>query len=520
MIRENRVRKQRNKNVTKFEKLEPKNLLATVSLTAGVLDIVGTSNRDVITILRDSDSNVIVESSNSSPQVFNNGATINSIVVNAGAGNDRVTNSTELPARFFGSSGNDVLIGSSGNDELFGGAGNDVLLGGAGDDTVNGNDGHDRVFGQSGNDRVFGGADDDELNGGTGDDLLNGNDGSDTLLGLSGNDTLFSINTASGANFFDGGSGNDHIVGTSGVDFINGGFGADTIFGGDDVDFITGGHGNDTLVGGVGDDDINGGQGNDTLRGGQGDDILRGSNGSDRIFGETGNDTIIGSGGADQNRFEGGAGDDRYQLPFAANQSTTSNVLNDTIVDHSGTNFVDITHVVDQAIFSPAPNVLLSYPSGNFVKNVRLFGSVSGFVEILSPLSINRPAPTTADPLFSGTNFLGRDPFISFDSDAQTVTVRFLQDQRQRVGTREFRTDPNASLQASVSDDGQTQLVGPPEVTTGLIGDTFFTYDVSDVSFLDGEFSFTLPESLVFVEPSFVATLTNRSLRVTFFANA
>jgi Ca2+-binding RTX toxin-like protein len=82
--------------------------------------------------------------------------------------------------------------------------------------------------------------------------------------------------TTAGADWIQGGDGNNNIAGLAGGDLINGGGGSDTIAGGD---------GDDTLAGGQGDDVISGDAGNDTILYGAGDD-------NDLIDGGTGFDTL------------------------------------------------------------------------------------------------------------------------------------------------------------------------------------------------------------------------------------
>ncbi len=82
---------------------------------------------------------------------------------------------------------------------------------------------------------------------------------------------------------YDGGAGNDSIVGHQGTDLLVGGAGDDTIDGGAGHDWINGGDGNDTLYGGAGDD---------LVVGGDGDDYLNGGSGVDTLIGGAGNDTI------------------------------------------------------------------------------------------------------------------------------------------------------------------------------------------------------------------------------------
>ena len=82
---------------------------------------------------------------------------------------------------------------------------------------------------------------------------------------------------------YDGGAGNDSIVGHQGTDLLVGGAGNDYIDGGAGHDWINGGDGNDTLYGGAGDD---------LVVGGDGDDYLNGGSGADTLIGGAGNDTI------------------------------------------------------------------------------------------------------------------------------------------------------------------------------------------------------------------------------------
>lgn len=87
------------------------------------------------------------------------------------------------------------------------------------------------------------------------------------------------------------------FVGTSGADQFNG-------TSGDDI--ICGYGGKDTLNGEAGDDYIDGGTGNDTLTGGPG---------SDRLFGEAGNDTLCARDGTHGNdQVNGGPGTDGYRV--------------------------------------------------------------------------------------------------------------------------------------------------------------------------------------------------------------
>ncbi|MEL6816918.1 MAG: hypothetical protein AAFP03_19260, partial [Cyanobacteria bacterium J06598_3] len=100
-------------------------------------------------------------------------------VIEAGAGNDRVT----------GLFGDDFILGEAGDDILYGGTQGDeklnVYLG-----SVHEHDGNDILKGGDGNDQLFGETGNDILHGGNGNDTLQGGAGADTLYGAAGADTF------------------------------------------------------------------------------------------------------------------------------------------------------------------------------------------------------------------------------------------------------------------------------------------------------------------------------------------
>ncbi|MFO0810724.1 MAG: hypothetical protein U0746_19010 [Gemmataceae bacterium] len=116
--------------------------------------------------------------------------------VNAGAGYDRVDLSGDnaSPATISGGSEDDTLIGGPGNDQIHGDDGNDTLVGGFGSDTLAGGSGDDTLYGlvvgtdsrtdgrnflwgDAGNDRLYGGNNGNEIHGGIGNDALYGGSG-------------------------------------------------------------------------------------------------------------------------------------------------------------------------------------------------------------------------------------------------------------------------------------------------------------------------------------------------------
>jgi len=524
MTKRRPIKRRRNNNTT-FERLEPKNLLATVSLNAGVLDIVGTNAGDQITISRDQSARVVV-SSNAGQQVFQANQVVESITVSGRAGNDRIENSTELPAVIVGGVGDDDIFGGSGNDQLFGGAGNDEIQGRDGDDLINGNDGDDFAFGQDGNDRVFGGDGDDELNGGSGDDVLNGNDGSDNVRGLGGNDRVFDTGTdADEDNVLFGDNGDDLIIVSGGrSSSIVGGFGNDRIIGGAGSDNIFGGNGIDSIDGNGGNDLLRGGQGNDTLRGGAGDDTLEGGNGSDRLFGDDGNDVLTsgspfasGNFAGNQNRLEGGNGDDTYTI---VNQQIVDDFigrdngsLNDTIVDHFGNNTVDFS-LVGTPLRLGTGDSLVTYvettTTTRIIRNLRLFGSadiVTRPTQTLIPA--NQPLPITLEQTVR--------PDITFTFSTGVFAVLFSQPGVGELRTSEPNDVPNAFIRDSFT--GEVSPLAAPEITSLPNGDILFEYfppSHSDLglTFFQGNIrilEFVIPEGLAFVDLPSGQRITNRA---------
>ncbi len=233
--------------------------------------------------------------------------------------------------RLYGGDDGDLIYGNSGDDEIYGEGGNDSLYGGADSDHVDGGDGdelitskdnlvvestiaNDHFDGGKGNDTLIGGTTDDELHGQAGNDSIVGGDGNDELDGDAGDDTLYA---GVGDDFLYGASGEDLILGQDGNDYIYGGLGHDTIYGGNENDTIYGDAGtldyenvgNDLIFGEAGDDSIYGDTGDDTILGGLGNDTLIGFNSFEPYYAALeGSDSILGQEGDDE--LHGGFGND------------------------------------------------------------------------------------------------------------------------------------------------------------------------------------------------------------------
>lgn len=123
---------------------------------------------------------------------------------------------------FMGDSNDNTITLSDSGDLAFGGAGDDTISGGSKRDYLSGGAGNDVIFGKGGNDVLDGGAGADRL--------YTGRDAS-ILRGGSGDDTLTGYDFAIAGSTFNGGTGNDSIVGTHKGDLyiFNLGDGHDTI---------------------------------------------------------------------------------------------------------------------------------------------------------------------------------------------------------------------------------------------------------------------------------------------------
>jgi Ca2+-binding RTX toxin-like protein len=152
-------------------------------------------------------------------------------------------------------------------------------------DVVDAGAGDDWVTAGGGGDRVQGGLGDDQIDGMGGNDVLEGGDGKDAVIG----DGLIKagfLNTLAaqyhGADFIDGGAGDDNLVGGGSNDVVYGGLDNDRMWGdgygkASESDYLDPTYqGNDYLDGEDGNDYMDGGGKDDTLYGGAGDDDMWG----------------------------------------------------------------------------------------------------------------------------------------------------------------------------------------------------------------------------------------------------
>ena len=297
----------RRRSAHNYQTLESRQMLASIAFDTGVVVVRGSAGDDVIELIGSNDFQSFTVRVNDDPTLTESFqyADVSTVLVDAFAGNDRVTNSLLVGTTIAGGPGDDILQGGFLNDTLSGSRGADILIGRNGDDLLFGGDGNDSLFGGNGEDQLSGLNGNDLLFGGSGNDLLEGGDGNDSLQGEAGNDRIF------------GEQGDDLLIGNSGEDRLNGGEGNDRHFGGNDDDLIVGGLGDDRIQGNAGDDLLNGNEGDDIISAGLGDDTVNGGTGLDRILGVDGINTLNGNGGNDSifggigaDRIVGGSGDD------------------------------------------------------------------------------------------------------------------------------------------------------------------------------------------------------------------
>ena len=225
-----------------IEPLESRTLLSVTSLfdpAVGELSIDSDAAADTIEVSIDAATNEVLVNDLTVDDTAGGTVTadeLESVMIDAGPGNDVVDLSALDPITFPDLVDTEVVITSGDGADVITGSGmDDVIQGDAGNDTINASSMTESVT-------LFGGHGADKLIGGNNNDKLRGQGGSlDTLTGGPGNDTL------------DGGSGYDQVTESKDSDFTASntelvGAGTDTL---NDIQVLslTGGASNNTFDG-------------------------------------------------------------------------------------------------------------------------------------------------------------------------------------------------------------------------------------------------------------------------------
>jgi Ca2+-binding RTX toxin-like protein len=253
-----------------FETFEGRRL-SSITLSNGILSIVGTAGRDDIEVfsvlakqsgskltynlqvhLDDQDQTfafadvqrITIQSLGGKDEIIvsdryvtkaNTGSNTSAdvaipISISEGAGNDLIRAHSDTLINGIAdptggiAAAKETIIGGEGNDSIIAGDGDDLISAGNGDDTVEGMDGADTIFGQGGNDILRGAGGADSIYGGEGSDTISGGKGKDIVIGGNGDDTLYGAeggelagNQRQYRDTLDGGAGFD-AADTSNVD--------------------------------------------------------------------------------------------------------------------------------------------------------------------------------------------------------------------------------------------------------------------------------------------------------------
>ncbi|WP_145944014.1 LamG-like jellyroll fold domain-containing protein [Fuerstiella marisgermanici] len=140
-------------------------IISGIGVQDGTLNIVGTVGLDQVIVQRRSASSYLIRSNTLGTHSVNpnsSGGQFEAIHIQLGDGNDRFNalGTFEVPLIVDAGAGNDRLVGSRGGDVLLGGPGNDYIWAGSGNNIVVGGGGRDFLFGGSGQDILIGGTTD------------------------------------------------------------------------------------------------------------------------------------------------------------------------------------------------------------------------------------------------------------------------------------------------------------------------------------------------------------------------
>jgi Ca2+-binding RTX toxin-like protein len=366
-----------------------------VGLHDGVLEILGTGNRDTAQIHQHDDTIVVHtllaapgsnDGSDEEPdddydseevhynhQRFEfNAADVESILIHAGGGNDRIYigRLVNTPAVIDGGAGDDWIHGGAGNDTITDLIGDNRVRAGQGNDVITLGDGDNRVWTDGGDDSITAGNGDNELhvghgvnvvlvgdgnnriwtdggidqiNAGDGDNEIHAGGEADTIFVGDGDNRIWTsgdrdfVQTGDGDNEIHAGQGDDTIVTGRGDDKIWTDGGNDSIQTGDGNNEVHAGHGNNFILTGAGDDKIWAGNGNDVIFAGDGNNEIHAGAGNNVIVAGIGHDKIWTDGGNDS--INAGNGNNEIRTG-AGNDSVAAGSGNDLIFSEAGQDLI------------------------------------------------------------------------------------------------------------------------------------------------------------------------------------
>lgn len=183
--------------------------LLSVTLTNGLLEVIGTTGADSIHVTQPTPAQVRVTVDNTGEGGTFPAEALSRVLVRSRGGDDTVAVAANFsrPVEVRAWAGNDTITGGPLGDTLLGGGGNDVITGNGGGDTIIGQAGDDRCYGNGGADTLYGDTPAALPAGGL--DYLVGGEGDDRLFGGLFDDTFV---IGLGFDDVDGGSGVDHYL--------------------------------------------------------------------------------------------------------------------------------------------------------------------------------------------------------------------------------------------------------------------------------------------------------------------
>jgi PKD repeat protein len=319
------------------EPLEDRTLFNSVTLTSGVLNIVGNTTT---------------------------GCHLTAYLVNSGKSIDASADNGNAITVALSSVKQIKITGGSGSDYIFVDSGITLPV------TISGGDGTDQVRGGAGVNTITEGNGNDWINiAGTSGIVTVGN-GNSTILGAGTSDTIVA------------GGGNDSISGSSGNDSITVGNGNDTVNGNAGNDSIAAGNGNDSINGGLGNDKLTVGTGLSTVIPGSGTNYVVIGNTKDTVVPSAGVNTVVNSSGQSVSSSSSSSSGSTTSSSSTSSSSNSSSSTTTTTTTSTATNASWVTHSAAKSTTAGAPQAIMQIldpvPIVGIALDVRAVNTVVG----------------------------------------------------------------------------------------------------------------------------------------------